>query len=219
MKNHSTDPRNNVFKSELVKGAQFSNVHEFPVLKRVDYIPEKAIPFDKRNAVSAIGEYWIHFYIFDRQFECVWNSYSRYLNCFMKAKGVIAPDFSLYCELPYTMQVWNTYRSRAIAYWLQSKGIPVIPNIRWSDARSYAIAFEGVETGGTVAVSTNGCIGSKPERLLFQKGLGKMVETIKPDTIVCYSSAPDRVFKEYRQAGITIIKIDNFTRQKKKGAA
>jgi hypothetical protein len=217
MKKHSTDPRNDVFKSELVKEAQFSNVYEFPVLERVDYVPERAIPFDKRNSVDVLREYWVHFYIFDRQFECVWNTYNRYLRCFQKAAGVIAPDFSLYCELPFTWQVWNTYRSRAIAYWLHRNGIPVIPNIRWSDSRSYEL-FEGIENGGTVAVSTNGCIGTKPERLLFQRGLEKMIETIRPNTIICYSAAPKDIFKECRKAGIKIIKLDNYTRQKK-GAA
>jgi len=39
------------------------------------------------------------------------------------------------------------YRNRAVGYWLQSNGIDIVPNVRWSDERSYSFAFEGLEQG------------------------------------------------------------------------
>lgn len=108
------------------------------------------------------------------------------------------------------MQIWNTYRNRAIAYWLQSNGVNVIPNIRWGDERTYKFAFEGIEQSGTVAISTNGCIRNKTDRYYFIKGLTKMVEALKPDTIVNYSYTPDNIFGQYREQGIEIIQIENY---------
>jgi len=111
----------------------------------------------------------------------------------------------------------NTYRSRAIAYWLQSNGVNIIPNIRWGDERTYAFAFEGIEQGGTVAISTNGCIQKRLDRHYFIKGLVKMVETLKPDTIINYSYTPNDIFAPYRNQGIEIIPIENYTLTAKKG--
>ena len=124
--------------------------------------------------------------------------------------GVITPDFSLYRELPMSMQIWNTYRNRALGHWFQSNGIDIIANIRWGDERTYNFAFEGIEKGGTVAVSTNGCIKDKLNRFYFKKGLAKMIETVEPSTIINYSYAPDDIFKKYVDKGIELIKIENY---------
>ena len=198
-----------VFKSGLVEGAHFSPVYEFPLLKRAIYKPEKAIPFDRATR-STMYDHWIHFYIHDSQFERIWNNPKQYLSLLKRFAGVITPDFSLYRALPLAMQIWNTYRNRAIAYWLQSNGVNIVPNIRWGDERTYPFAFEGIEQGGTVAVSTNGCIQKKIDCDYFSKGLACMVETLRPKTIVNYSYAPADIFGTYEKQGIEIIQIENY---------
>jgi len=65
--------------------------------------------------------------------------------------------------MPLAMQLWNAYRNRAVGYWLQSEGIKIVPNVRWGDERTYNFAFDGVPCGGTVAVSSHGCIKSREE--------------------------------------------------------
>lgn len=47
MINYKKNPRLDVFKSELVEGACFSQNLELPLLRRADFKPLKAIPFDK----------------------------------------------------------------------------------------------------------------------------------------------------------------------------
>ena len=209
--------RSDVFKSGFVKDACFSPVYEFPLIKRTTHKPNKAIPFDKATN-STKHDHWLHFYIHDKQFERVWNNPKQYLNLLKRFAGVITPDFSLYRGLPLAMQIWNTYRNRAIAYWLQSNGVDIIPNIRWGDERTYSFAFEGIEQGGTVAVSTNGCIQKKLDRHYFAKGLAKMVEVLKPDTIINYSYTPDDIFAQYRDQGIEIIQIENYAECLNKGS-
>ncbi len=202
-------PRLDVFKSGLVKDALFSPVNEFPLIKRTDFKPIKAIPFDK-SIRSKDYDQWIHFYIHDYCFERIWNNPKQYLELLKRFNGVFTPDFSLYREMPLVMQKWNTYRNRAIGYWLQSNNINIIPNIRWGDERTYDFAFEGIELGGTIAISTNGCIQNKTDRYYFIKGLEKMVEVLKPNTIVNYSCTPDNIFSKYNSQGIEIIQIENY---------
>jgi len=201
-------PRLDVFKSELVKGAFLSSKHEFPIVRKTDFKPESAIPFEKASKCTKHDQ-WVHFFTHDRQFQCIWNNPKQYLEMLKRFDGVITPDYSLYRDLPVAMQIWNTYRNRAIAYWLQSNGVNIVLNVRWGDERTYTFAFEGIEQGGTVAVSTNGCIRNKLDRYFFKKGLAKMVETIQPDTIVNYSYTPDDIFSQYMDAGIKIIEIEN----------
>ncbi len=209
MKNFKECPRLDVFKSSLVKDAYFSNLYEFPLLKKSEYKPKTAIPFDKIRKTSNY-EQWVHFYIFDCNFQSIWNNPKQYLNLLKKFKGVITPDFSIYRELPLAMQIWNTYRNRAIGYYLQSNDISIVPNVRWGDERTYEFAFEGLEKGGTFAISTNGAIQNKTNRYYFEKGLAKMVEVLKPEAIINYSQTPDDIFKSYRDNGIEIINIENY---------
>jgi len=158
--------RLDVFKTYLLKGAQFSSRYEFPMPEKVDYKPAEAIPFNAAKR-SRLYQRWVHFYLYDYIFECVWNLPKRYLPLFSKFQNVITPDFSLYRNLPLAQQIWNTFRSRAIGYWLQSKGLKVITNVRWGDERTYSFAFEGLPKGGTYAVSTNGCIRDKKNRYYY----------------------------------------------------
>ena len=123
-------PRLDVLKSVLVQGARFSSKYEFPLLAKSDAKPTEAIPFHNA-AKKAMPDRWIHFYTHDRHFECVWNNPQQYLSLFQRFAGVITPDYSLYREMPLAMQIWNTYRNRAIGYWLQSNGVPIVPNVRW----------------------------------------------------------------------------------------
>ena len=195
-----------VSKSELVRGARFSPFYEFPLLNPVYFKPNQAIPFEK--AYRAVNcKQWVHFYTHDHQFERVWNNPERYLPMLRRFEGVITPDFSLYREMPLAMQIWNTYRNRAIAFWLQREGIAIVPNVRWGDERTYDFAFEGLPQGGAVAVSAHGTLRHKVDREYFKKGLAKMVERLQPDTIITYSQTPNEIFGEYREQGLQIIEI------------
>ena len=123
---------------------------------------------------------------------------------------MISTDFSLYFDMPLAMQIWNTYRNRAFAFWLQENGVDVIPNVQWGDERSYEFCFEGIPKNSIVAISTHGCIQGKKERPLFKKGLEELVGRLKPTTIVNYSNTPDDIFSPYKKAGIEILQIPNW---------
>lgn len=195
-----------VFKSELVRGARFSPIYEFPQLAPVNFKPNQALPFEKAYGAANCKQ-WVHFYTHDHQFERVWNNPYRYLPMLRRFEGVITPDFSLYREMPLAMQIWNTYRNRAIAFWLQREGLPIVPNVRWGDERTYEFAFEGLSAGGTVAVSAHGTLRNRVDRGYFKAGLARMMERLQPDTIITYSQTPDDVFGEYKEQGLKIIEI------------
>lgn len=200
---------NDIWRAFLVENAKFTDQWEFPIIQGTNLKVTEAIPFDKALKFDEFHK-WVHFYIHDEAFERIWNNPKQYLERLRKFQGVISPDFSLYRDMPLAMQIWNTYRNRSIGVWLQENHVPVIPNVRWSDERSYGFCFEGIEEGSTLAISTNGCIQGKKNRKYFTQGLKEMVSVLKPKTIINYSCTPDTIFKPYKEAGIEIIKIENY---------
>lgn len=166
----------------------FSERWELPLLKPCSKLPGSVVAFDRSKTKNT--DDWIHFYIHDDRFERLWNSPSKYLDILKSCPGVISPDFSIYRDMPLSYQVWNTYRNRTLAYWMQQNGIDVIPNVRWGDERSYSFCFEGLPTFSTIAVGTHGCIKRKEDQIWFRKGFEKMLERISPRCIVIYGSVP-----------------------------
>ncbi|MDY3303584.1 MAG: DUF4417 domain-containing protein [Clostridia bacterium] len=206
-----------VFHSFLVEDADYEGYIELPKIKTSNLIPEKLVPFSKAMSKSW-NDYdcWVMFYEHDVKFERLWNNPKRYLEKLKKFKGVISPDFSLYRNMPLVMQQWNTYRSRALAVWLQNNGIEVIPNIRFNDERTYDFCFDGIEQFKTIAVGTHGCIKNKIDKEYFKKGLAELVKRLSPKTIIVYGATPDDIFKVYKDAGIEIISFESeFSKSRK----
>ena len=198
----------NALKSEIVKDAQFVGKYDLPLLKRTDSIPKSIIPFDTINQSTL--DKWVHFYIDDYKFKRVWNNPEKYINVLKKYPGIIGFDFSAYIDMPVAQQIWNMYRNRALSHYFQENGIDIIPNIQWGDENTYEFCFDGIPTGGTVAISTNGAIKNSLERYIFKKGLIKMLEVVKPKTVINYSSMPDDIFGECKNAETKFIHFDNY---------
>ncbi len=206
-----------VFKAFLVEDAEYEGEFEMPRIKTSDLIPEKVITFSKAMEKSFCDfNYWVVFYEHDKGFERLWRNPKQYLPKLKKFRGVISPDFSLYRNMPLCMQIWNTYRGRALAHWMQKNGIEIIPNVRFNDERTYGFCFDGIEPFKTVAVGTHGCIKKKDDKVYFKEGLKELVRVLKPKTIVVYGATPDDIFDEYRERGINIIAFDSEYSQTRK---
>lgn len=197
-----------VFHAFLVQNAMYDCFLEIPCLSRETKNPSRLIAFSK-SIRSVDYNAWIHFYEDDTAFERIWNKPNKYLPIIKKFKGVITPDFSLYRDMPLVMQQWNIYRSRAIGHWLQENGVPVIPNIRFGDERTFETACAGIQKHGTVAVGSHGCIKLLSDRRYFIDGLEYIVDKLEPRTLVVYGAAPDKIFAPYKEKGIKILQFDS----------
>ncbi len=210
-----------VFHSFLVSDADYDGDIELPVIRTSDAIPDRVLPFSRAmEKLRTDFDFWVIFYEHDAKFERLWHNPKQYLDRLKKFKGVISPDFSLYRNMPLCMQMWNTYRGRALACWLQKNGIEVIPNVRFGDERTFSFCFDGIEKNKTVAVGTHGCIKRKEDKLFFKVGLALMVQKLSPKTIIVYGATPDDIFKPYKDAGINIISFESeFSKSRKQVTA
>lgn len=133
----------------------------------------------------------VNFFLYDHQFERVWNSPNRYAESLSKWKAVMSPDYSLYTDFPKAVQIFNHYRKHWVgAYW-QEKGLTVIPTIAWSDKDSFDWCFDGEPEGGIVAVSNVGCMKSRETRELFMAGYKEMLTRLQPVEVLFFASKFD----------------------------
>ncbi len=197
-----------VWNAFLVSSADYEGFFEFPVIQPENSVPNQLVSFSKAIRSSDYNQ-WVHFFEDDYLFERIWRNPKRYLSILRRFNGVILPDFSVYRDMPYAMQLWNIYRSRAIGSWLQKNGVKVIVNIRYGDDRTYGFSCDGVPHGCTIAVGTHGTLKRSDDRRCFVEGLEVVIGKLQPSVIVVYGSAPENVFGAYREKGIKIVQFDS----------
>lgn len=197
-----------VFNAFLVTLAYYAGVFEFPVIQPTYWIPNRLIAFSK--AISCTDhDQWIHFFEEDYLFERLWRNPYRYLEILRRYNGVILPDFSIYRDMPFVMQLWNIFRSRAIGCWLQQNGIKIIVNIRYADRRTYRCCCDGISKRCVIALGTYGVMKCRENRYYFCEGLEVVVKRLQPSTIVVYGAAPGSIFRRYEREGIKILQFDS----------
>ena len=197
-----------VWNAFLVSIAYYAGLFEFPMIKPTYWIPNRLIAFSKAIGCKDFDQ-WVHFYEDDHLFERIWRNPRRYLPILKRFNGAILPDFSVYRDMPFVMQLWSIYRSRAIGFWLQANGVKVIVNIRYGDRRTYRCCCDGISQGCTIAVGSHGTLKIAEDRHFFVEGLDVVVKHLAPSAIVVYGSAPDEIFAKYRDAGIEIVQFDS----------
>ena len=190
------------FNPELVETAFFDGTLEMPVIERPKeiIIPKGMIPFSKIKNSKTYEEF-IVFYENDIEFADILRNPNEYLENMNKFPGIVSLDNSLYIDSPLIVQMANVYRNRAIGHYYQSKGIYVIPNVRWGDERSYTtcvfpekFAFLGLPKNSIVSIGTYGCCKSKEERLHLRNGLISMLDEITPQIVLVYGPFSKDVF-------------------------
>ena len=209
--------KKDVFGAFLVENAQFTlGKYDMPIVRsNVDELPSALFSYQRAgsNQKEIASGTALHFYVYDYLFDGeygVWNSLIRgvefkrgfNLNKLERFDYIITPDYSLNGDMPIEWQIWNIYRSRAVAHALQDLGYKVIINARWSDERSYEFCFTGIEEGSVVAVSSYGCSKELIDKNMFEKGLIELIVRIKPKAIILYGSLTEsikQIFKDFNQ--------------------
>lgn len=149
------------------------------------------IGFNYAKSCKNPSEKGVHFFLDDYQFCRLWSNIDRYIPMLQRFRYVMSPDFSTYTDFHKVMQIYNHYRKHWCAAYMQEAGIQVIPTISWSTPDSYDWCFDWEPEGGTVAVSSVGCMNSKGKKALFLAGYEEMVRRLQPETIIFYGSVPE----------------------------
>lgn len=208
------------FQSYLTDGAFLVGTPGIPMLMdlRNASIPNGLIPFSKARTCKDKRNY-VHFYMHDKEFSRVLTATNKYLDDLKQYDGVITPDCSMLIHQAPCLQQANTYMNRAVGFYFQKNGIPVIPNIRWSDESSFDYCFLGVPKHSIVSVSTHGCIQRPEQRLMFKIGMEAMISELDPLAVLVHGRMPDDIFGGFiDRVDLHQYSSDVETAHKKRGA-
>lgn len=159
--------------------------YQMPILYGEDYIPENLIGFN--YAMTAKDKNTgIHFYIDDYQFERIWNSPEQYIDILSAYDCVLTPDFSLYMDMPLSMKIWNTFRSRLIGQMMQDAGIRVIPTVSWAEKETFAFCFDGLPEESVLSISTIGVKKDTEAFEIWKAGTTELLKRKKPKALIVY---------------------------------
>lgn len=200
------------FKTEFIEGAVFEGRYDFPKLKKTQSIPENPIPFNTAKSNKNPADCWIHFFIDDYQFERLWNTPNKYLPMLKRFKGVITTDYSMYENMPKVQQMWNCYRNRAVAFWLQNNGIDIVPVVEWADYNDFEWCLDGLPKNSTLALETYGVQRKTIDKYGLIKGVEKICKELMPKTLVVYGNE----IKAVNSLCKNVIWLDNYCKIMKK---
>ncbi len=224
--NHIRNGCIDMWNAFMVRGAKFVMGSDIPICpctakdiphKLISYVDAKHL--HKKNSKSKPDYFidtYVHFYIDDQKFDgsksSIWLYPYKALEVLRHYSGVITADFSTNADFPDPIKRYNTYRMRALGFWLGSQGIPVINNVRWGTEETWCYCFDGIPYNSIVAIGTVASglqkLGNRPD---FETGLFKMVDVLKPHTIIVYGSANYNCFKILVGMGIRIISFPSDT--------
>lgn len=135
------------------------------------------------------------FYVDDIRFERVWNNLPKVTGKFMSAnvEALVMPNFSMYYNMPRAMQIYNTYRSAYITRYWQEAGLPVIPDINFSNEDSLEFTLGHIPENCPVVahqIQTFAGGGDGDEADVVRQLLGYSFETLKPQACIIYGGEP-----------------------------
>jgi len=149
-------------------------------------IPSHLVGFDRLGRDAEPQESMLHFYVTDRRIQSLARSPHRQLYGISRYSSVTTPDFSLYRSMPRHMRIGSVWNSRAVGVYFQSRGLRVVPSLRWSGQHDYDFCFAGVPHGAPVTVSNHGCWRDRSDKLVFEDGVRALVERLSPPYILLH---------------------------------
>lgn len=192
--------------TEYYSGASFVGQFDMPVIKGTDEMPHDLIRFsDSRDAKRDNPDAWVVPYEHDRSLERVWNHALYYMPGLLEHPGIVSWDFSMYRNMPFSLQQWNCFRGRLIGNLYERHGKPCIPNVRPADPRSFAYSFDGLPAEKTISMGTLGAITSAEDRSIFKMYVDEVVRRLHPSGILVYGKAPEEIFCSALDAEIPVV--------------
>lgn len=180
----------NAYNLPYVDIERCSGKYQMPIIEPDDYVPESLVGFN--YALSSNNKQaGIHFYIDDYQFERIWNEPEKYIEILKDYDCVLTPDFSLYMDMPYSMKIWNVFRSRLIGQMCQDAGIIVIPTVSWAEPETFEFCFDGLPEKSVLSVSTIGVKNSPEAMEIWKAGMNELLRSKKPQALLVYGGQID----------------------------
>lgn len=172
-------------------GSPVAGSWQVPILNPIETtsLPTQFVAFDDRNRTLNPRSAAIHFYRDDWKFSSVIERPLEWVSRFSDFGFILTPDISIGDDMPPWMRQKKTCISRAIGVIWQSRGLQVIPSLRWRSNEDLPFVMAGISEGGVIAVSNYGFRRDLSERIIFRSGIEEITNVLKPKVLLLYGSA------------------------------
>lgn len=200
-------------------GVTYAGDSEMPELRGTDEVPDREVLFsDSCSRHRDDSGAWVVPYEHDVRLERLWNNAFRYMDGLLAHPGIVSWDFSMYRNMPISLQQWNCFRGRLLGSLYERMGGTCIPNLRPTDRRGWEFSFDGLPSGGTFSMGSAGNLRDPKDRLLFRLYVAEAVRRLHPGTIAVYGDAPEDVFSPALEAGVRVVSFPSRIRRAHGGA-
>ena len=163
----------------------------FPVLPAVDFgLRDFVCIKDFKYSNLQAG---IHFFTDDKNFENLWSRPRYWLHELQDHKFLVMPDFSIFYDMPFPLQVYNKYRSHWLAAYFSSHGFTVLPNVNLGTPDLFSITSLGFPLGSDLAFSSIGSLASLVERAVLWQQYCYIQEYMKPTRLFYFAPSITQV--------------------------
>ena len=162
--------------------AKMNAVEELPEVNFINSEYARKIRFLEERAKTGVM-----FYEWDWKFERVWTFPVRNAKWLSTFGCVVAPQFSMFYNMPIATQIFSIYKSRWCgAYW-QSLGMTVIPDVQWGEKDTFDWCFDGLPKNSVLAIGQRMNRDKEYCTKLFYKGFDEMCKRLNPKLILAYT--------------------------------
>lgn len=184
-----------IMKEELIQGAELTDYWNFPILKPYHGSAFKTISFRKsfEKSFDDYGNTNLNFFEDDHYFQSLWNSPFKYLEHLQKFQSVCMPDFSKSDEAPLPINIWNNYRNRTLAFWMQENGIDIIPTMSVMPESCWDWCWDGMPKYSTYCCCTNGMVRDRAKRKGFIKSFHEAERRLRPEKVIVVGGKIDEL--------------------------
>jgi hypothetical protein len=193
---------------------------QVPTLNRVllDFPPEQLVAFDDRKRALTPATAAIHFYRDDVKFDSVLRNPLEWVARLTEYAVLLTPDSSLGDDMPSWLRQQRTCYSRAVGATWQSRGLRVVPTLRWRSLEDISFVTSGIPFGSTIAMSNYGARRDPSERYVFKSGAEQVLRILKPNLVLLYGSLEPNLqslFAEHTRVMTYPSPVDNIRNAKR----
>lgn len=168
----------------------YEGVEDMPIVEPyIGPLPKQLIPFNNRKQAGPFDG--VHCFVYDTRIEQAWTKPRLCLEQLKGCQCAIAPDYSLFVDMPRAINVTNVYRNRWVNYFWSSNGVKTIPSASWGAASSFSYCFDGLPTDSYIAIGHVAEGRDKPTRKLFRMGVEELIARKKPRKLIVYGAPLD----------------------------
>jgi len=152
--------------------------------------------FTKPAAPDLRASTLLHGFVADHKLRRLVRDPGRYLTLAAEHLAVVTPDLSIRDGMPPHERFHSAWLNRAVGAFFQSRGLQVIPSVRWSTETDLEVMLDGLPCQSAVVLSVQSMVRDFRALQTLSRGIPILLERLAPKQVFLYGQAPEGIAKK-----------------------